>query len=95
MAYEVPGSGIAIRATVMTYTAAVAVPDPLNLCAVPGTNLHPGATEMPWMSLFPSRNSGICTLNKSQVYMLLELVLAFPIMYFRSARRGSVVNKSD
>ena len=36
-----------IRAAVGTYAAAVAMPDPLTYCAEPGSNLHPGAAEVP------------------------------------------------
>ena len=48
-----------IRATVATYTTAVATQDPLTHCAGPdwGSNLCPDAAEMPPTLLCHSKNS--------------------------------------
>ena len=52
-----------IWATVATYTSGATMPDPLTHCARSGSNLHPGAAEMPPILLHHSRNFTTIQLN--------------------------------
>ena len=53
-----------IQATAVTYTAAVAMPDPLTHSARPGINLCPGAPETPPIPIVPQWELGHCCFFK-------------------------------
>lgn len=60
----------------------MAMPD-LTHCAGPGSNLHPGAAEMPPIPLCHSSNSQSHLLNEAVARYLIQLVIICLDIYFR------------
>ena len=64
-----------IRASLVTYAAAAAIPDPLTHCVGRGPNLHPGSAETLPIPLCHTRNSRVSLFNFSHI--IISIVISF------------------